>query len=38
MKDCRDSPRALLDGVDVGLIAQPSITALEVGLELVAQL
>jgi hypothetical protein len=31
-------PRALLDGVEVGLITRPSIGALEVGRELVAQL
>jgi hypothetical protein len=31
-------PRALLDGVEIGLITQPSISALEVGRELVTQL
>jgi hypothetical protein len=30
--------RALLDGMDVGLVARPSIRALEVGRELAAQL
>jgi hypothetical protein len=31
-------PRALLDGVEIGLVTRPSISALEVGRELVAQL
>jgi hypothetical protein len=31
-------PRALLDGVEIGLISQPSISALEVDRELAAQL
>jgi hypothetical protein len=31
-------PRALLDGMEVGLVARPSISALEVGRELAAQL
>jgi hypothetical protein len=31
-------PRTLLDGVEIGLISQPSISALEVGRELVTQL
>jgi hypothetical protein len=31
-------PRALVDGVEIGLITRPSISALEVGCKLVAQL
>jgi hypothetical protein len=31
-------PRALLDGMDVGFVARPSIHAFEVGRELVSQL
>jgi hypothetical protein len=31
-------PRALLDGVEVGLVTRPSIGALKVGCELAAQL
>jgi hypothetical protein len=30
-------PQALLDGMEIGLVTQPSIIALEVGHELVAQ-
>jgi hypothetical protein len=38
MKERRDSPRTLLDSVEVGLVAWPSVSALEVGRELAAQL
>jgi hypothetical protein len=31
-------PRALLDGVEIGQVTRPSISALEVGRELAAQL
>jgi hypothetical protein len=31
-------PRELLDGMEIGLVAQPSIHAFEVGRELAAQL
>jgi hypothetical protein len=31
-------PRALLDGMEIGLITRPSISTLEVGRELAAQL
>jgi hypothetical protein len=31
-------PRVLLDGVEIGLISRPSISALKVGCELAAQL
>jgi hypothetical protein len=31
-------PRALLDGVEIGLVTRPSISALKVGRELAAQL
>jgi hypothetical protein len=38
MKERRDSPWALLDGMEVSLVARPIISILEVGRELVAQL
>jgi hypothetical protein len=37
-KGAQGFPRALLDGVEISLITRPSISALEVGCELVAQL
>jgi hypothetical protein len=38
MKDHSDSPRALLHGMEVDLVAGASVGALEVGCELAAQL
>jgi hypothetical protein len=37
-KGSQGFPRALLDGVEIGLITWPSISALEVGCELATQL
>jgi hypothetical protein len=37
-KGAQGFPRALLDGVEIGLVTRPSISALEVGRESTAQL
>jgi hypothetical protein len=38
MKECRDFPRTLLHGVEIGLITRSRVGTLKVGHELTAQL